>query len=127
MHAPLVAAPVAQDLLEQHAALDLRGDITVVGYEQVFGAHREPDAGADCLLAFARRVSAHCAGALQVDRGPVEQPGQQHHFVEVAKRTASRENLRQRAAQLTFRVKRFDNREIDIRLRHTAAPATVTV
>ena len=85
MHAPLIAAPVTQNFLEQHTALYLCGDITIIGNQHIVAAHCETNAGTNGLLALARRVSAEFTGTLQVDCGPIEQPCQQHDFVKLAK------------------------------------------
>ena len=72
MHSPLIPAPVTQDFLEQHAALDLRGDVAVIGHQHIAFLHRQADTRADRFLSFTRRVGTQLAGALQVDRGKIE-------------------------------------------------------
>ena len=74
---------VKQNFFQQCAALNLRADIAVIGYQQVAFQHRETDAGSYRLLAFAGGIGSHQSGTLQVNRGTVEYPSDHHILVEV--------------------------------------------
>jgi hypothetical protein len=80
--APLVAAPVEQDLDHGDAAQDLRALLAERGQQHVLGRHGGADADRDRLLAEGGAVGAEPSGALQRDRLGVEGTGQHHGPVE---------------------------------------------
>src|SRR5262249_40485325 len=110
--APLVAAPVKQDLDEAYAAPELSRLVAIGGEEHILRLHRAGDADADRLLAETGWIGAQAARPLQGDCLGIEGAGEHHAAIERTQRIRIARERRQGTGGTTLGVEKLAIRDL---------------
>ncbi len=111
--APLVAAPVEQDLGGRYPAPEL-GRLVPIGWqEHVIAMHGAGDADADRFLADTGRIGAEPSRALQGDGLGIERPRPHHGAVEGQQHHRIAGEFGQRLGNATLRVEKLAIRDLE--------------